>query len=205
EEREHARRFLEIAFRHTERLGRLLNDLTDLSNIELNKVKLSLEPVAIDEVVDSVLAIMQPRADAGRVTLGADVARDVPAVLVDHDRLAQILINLVDNAVKYTGAGGSVTVRASKAAGGIVRVAVTDTGAGIPPADLPRITERFYRVDKARSRELGGTGLGLALVKHLVLAHNGLLRIESEPGRGTIVRVWLSCVEASEVKPALEG
>ena len=191
EEREHARRFLEIAFRHTERLGRLLNDLTELSNIELNKVKLSLEPVAIDEVVDSVLAIMQPRADAGRVTLGADVARDVPAVLADHDRLAQILINLVDNAVKYTAAGGSVTVRASRAVGGGVGVAVADTGIGIPPADLPRITERFYRVDKARSRELGGTGLGLAIVKHLVIAHGGELTIDSTEGQGTTVRFTL--------------
>ena len=191
EEREHARRFLEIAFRHTERLGRLLNDLTDLSNIELNKVKLSLEPVAIDEVVDSVLAIMQPRADAGRVTLSADVARDVPAALADHDRVAQILINLVDNAVKYTAAGGSVTVRATKAVGGGVGVAVADTGIGIPPADLSRITERFYRVDKARSRELGGTGLGLAIVKHLVIAHGGELTVESTEGQGTTVRFTL--------------
>jgi two-component system, OmpR family, phosphate regulon sensor histidine kinase PhoR len=196
EEREHARRFLEIAFRHTERLGRLLNDLTDLSNIELNKVKLSLEPVAIDEVVDSVLAIMQPRADAGRVTLSADVARDVPAVLADHDRLAQILINLVDNAVKYTGAGGSVTVRASKVVGGTVDVAVADTGVGIPPADLPRITERFYRVDKARSRELGGTGLGLAIVKHLVIAHGGELTVDSTQGQGTTVRFTLPIAAA---------
>jgi two-component system phosphate regulon sensor histidine kinase PhoR len=196
EEREHARRFLEIAFRHTERLGRLLNDLTDLSNIELNKVKLSLEPVAIDEVVDSVLAIMQPRADAGRVTLSADVARDVPAVLADHDRLAQILINLVDNAVKYTAAGGSVTVRASKAAGGTVDVAVADSGVGIPPADLPRITERFYRVDKARSRELGGTGLGLAIVKHLVIAHGGELTVDSTQGQGTTVRFTLPIAAA---------
>jgi len=98
-----------------------------------------------------------------------------------------------------------VTVRARPVGGARVEVRVRDTGVGIPRADLPRITERFYRVDKATSRELGGTGLGLAIVKHLVLAHNGLLRIESEPGRGTIVRVWLSCVEASEVKPALEG
>ena len=105
EEPQNARRFLEIAFRHTERLGRLLNDLTDLSNIELNKVKLALEPVALDEVIESVLAIIQPRADTGRVTLTTEVARDLPPALADHDRVAQILINLVDNAVKYTPAG----------------------------------------------------------------------------------------------------
>jgi two-component system phosphate regulon sensor histidine kinase PhoR len=188
EEPQHARRFLEIAFRHTERLGRLINDLTDLSNIELNKVKLALEPVAVDAVIDSVLAIIQPRADAGRVTLTADVARDLPPAHADRDRLAQILINLVDNAVKYTPAGGRVTVRAAAAVGGgALVIDVADTGIGIPPADLPRITERFYRVDKARSRELGGTGLGLAIVKHLVIAHGGELSIESRQGEGTTV------------------
>ena len=112
-------------------------------------------------------------------------------MLADRDRLAQIVINLVDNAVKYTPEGGRVTVQAQQSADGQVEVDVIDTGIGIPPADLPRITERFYRVDKARSRELGGTGLGLAIVKHLVFAHGGQLRIESEPGRGTTVRVTL--------------
>jgi two-component system phosphate regulon sensor histidine kinase PhoR len=192
EEREHARRFLEIAFRHTERLGRLLNDLTDLSNIELNKVKLALEPVSLEGVIDSVVAIMQAKADAKHVALKADVTRDLPSAYADHDRLAQVLINLVDNAVKYTDAGGQVTVRATAATGdGVVVVDVVDTGIGIPAADLPRITERFYRVDKARSRELGGTGLGLAIVKHLVIAHGGELTIESTPGQGTRVRFTL--------------
>jgi two-component system phosphate regulon sensor histidine kinase PhoR len=192
EEREHARRFLEIVFRHTERLGRLLDDLTDLSNIELGRIALRLEPVRLDEVVDSALAIIAPKAEAGRVTLASDLAPDLGPVSADRDRLAQVLINLVDNAVKYTPEGGRVTVSARAGADGRVEVAVADTGIGIPPADLPRVTERFYRVDKARSRELGGTGLGLAIVKHLVLAHGGELRIESEPGRGTTVRVTLA-------------
>ena len=191
EERDNARRFLEIVFRHTERLGRLLDDLTDLSNIELGRVALRLEPVRLDEVVDSVLAIIAPRAESGRVALAADLPAGLPPVSGDRDRLAQILINLVDNAVKYTPEGGRVTVSARPAADGRVEVAVADTGVGIPPTDLPRITERFYRVDKARSRELGGTGLGLAIVKHLMLAHAGELAIESTPGRGTTVRVTL--------------
>jgi two-component system, OmpR family, phosphate regulon sensor histidine kinase PhoR len=192
EERENARRFLDIAFRHTERLGRLLNDLTDLSNIELNKVKLALEPVALDEMVESVLAIMQPKAEARHVALTAEVASDLPAAHADHDRLAQVLINLVDNAVKYTPADGRVTVRVTAAVGGgVLVVDVADSGIGIPAADLPRITERFYRVDKARSRELGGTGLGLAIVKHLVIAHGGELTIESTAERGTTVRFTL--------------
>jgi len=191
EEPEHARRFLEIAFRHTERLGRLLNDLTDLSNIELGKVSLGLHPVSLVEVVDSVLAIIKPKAEAGEVALTSDVGRDLPLVRADHDRLAQILINLVDNAVKYTPPGRQVTVRAHAQEAGMIAVTVADTGVGIPRTDLPRVTERFYRVDKARSRELGGTGLGLAIVKHLVLAHGGELTIESEPGRGTEVTFTL--------------
>ena len=201
EEQENARRFLEIVFRHTERLGRLLNDLTDLSNIELGRVSLKLAPTRLDEAVDAVLAIMGAKAKSGQVALRSQLPRDLPPVLADRDRLVQILINLVDNAVKYTPEGGRVTVRVQEPAGGWIEVDVVDTGIGIPPADLPRITERFYRVDKARSRELGGTGLGLAIVKHLVFAHGAQLRIESEPGRGTTVRVRLSCQDPASAKP----
>ena len=201
EEQENARRFLEIVFRHTERLGRLLNDLMDLSNIELGRVTLKLAPTRLDETVDAVLAIMGPKAKSSNVALRSRMPRDLPPVLADRDRLVQILINLVDNAVKYTPEGGSVTVTVQKPADGWVEVDVIDTGIGIPPSDLPRITERFYRVDKARSRELGGTGLGLAIVKHLVFAHGGQLKIESEPNRGTTVRVWLN-VGGLEAMPA---
>ncbi|MBI3637878.1 MAG: HAMP domain-containing protein [Candidatus Rokubacteria bacterium] len=191
DERENARAFLEIVARHTERLGRLLADLTDLSNIELGRVTLHRAAVDIAEVVESVLAIMQPRAQARDVALTAALPPDLPAAHADHDRVAQILINLVDNAVKYTPEGGQVTVSARGASGRDVEVTVADTGIGIPAADLPRITERFYRVDRARSRELGGTGLGLAIVKHLVVAHGGELTIASEVGRGTTVRITL--------------
>ena len=188
DEPEHSRRFVDIAFRHTERLGRLLNDLTDLSNIELGKVSLRLAPTMLRPVVDFVLEVVAAKARDGEVTLTAEVPEAI-IVQADHDRLVQILINLVDNAVKYTPAGGSVTVRARPTVRGRIELSVSDTGVGIPRADLPRITERFYRVDKARSRELGGTGLGLAIVKHLVLAHGGDLGIDSEEGRGTTVRV----------------
>jgi two-component system phosphate regulon sensor histidine kinase PhoR len=191
EEPEHARKFLEIVHRHTERLGRLLSDLTDLSNIELGKVSLRLQPTSLSETVDSVLIIIGPKAEVGEVLLKSDVPRDLPLVRADHDRLAQILINLVDNAVKYTPRGGRVTVHARRDGPDMLAVAVVDTGVGIPRADLPRVTERFYRVDRARSRELGGTGLGLAIVKHLVLAHGGELAIESEFGQGTTVSFTL--------------
>jgi two-component system phosphate regulon sensor histidine kinase PhoR len=191
DERENAQRFLEIVHRHTERLGRLLNDLTDLSNIELGKVSLRLAPTAVSSVVESVLDIIQPRAEAAGVALESALPHELPAVQVDHDRLAQILINLVDNAVKYSRPGGRVTVRAAMTDPATVEISVVDAGVGIPAAALPRITERFYRVDKARSRELGGTGLGLAIVKHLVIAHGGELKIESEVDRGTRVRFTL--------------
>jgi two-component system phosphate regulon sensor histidine kinase PhoR len=197
DERENARRFLEIVLRHSERLGRLLNDLTDLSNIELGKVTLRREPVRIADVVGSVIDIIAPRAARARVAVTAQIPADLSDVPADRDRLAQILINLIDNAVKYTPAGGSVTVTGRNREDGMIEVAVSDTGIGIPPGDLPRITERFYRVDKARSRELGGTGLGLAIVKHLVMAHGGELRIESEQERGTTVHFTLPVAPAA--------
>ena len=200
DEPENAHRFLEIVVRHTERLGRLLNDLTDLSNIELGKVSLRLQPLALAPVVDSVLGIIRPRAESAGVVLEHALADALPAVLADDDRLEQILINLVDNAVKYSRAGERVIVRAEMPDPATVEVSVADSGVGIPASDLPRITERFYRVDRARSRALGGTGLGLAIVKHLVLAHGGELRITSELGRGTTVRFTLRAAGAVSVR-----
>ena len=197
EEPENARKFLQIVFRHTERLGRLTDDLTDLSNIELGRISLRLEPTVVSDVSDSVLAIIAPRAVAGQVSVEAKLPAGLPMVVVDRDRLAQILINLVDNAVKYTPKGGHVRVEGRVAERGMVEVTVRDTGVGIPKADLPRLTERFYRVDKARSRDLGGTGLGLAIVKHLVLAHGGELDIDSELWKGTTVRFTLPVAGSS--------
>ncbi len=196
-----ARRFLETVARHAERLGRLLDDLLDLSNIELGRTALHLEPLALPEVIEQVVVGLAPMAAKKEIALGTEISRDLPRVQADRDRLAQILVNLVDNAIKFTPESGKVIVaarRASAAGGGpsalrghAVKISVSDTGIGIPQKDLPRVTERFYRVDKARSRELGGTGLGLAIVKHLVLAHGGELQIESEVGSGTRVTFTL--------------
>jgi two-component system, OmpR family, phosphate regulon sensor histidine kinase PhoR len=196
-DRENAQKFLEIIHRHSERLGRLLNDLLELSNIELEKTPLHLRPVPILEIARQTVTLLTSQAEKRRIHLSTAIPEELPPVLGDRDRLVQILVNLVDNAIKYTPEGGIVTVTArvapAEAQGGrgAVELVVTDTGIGIPQKDLPRLTERFYRVDKARSRELGGTGLGLAIVKHLVAAHGGTLSIESKVGEGTQVRVSL--------------
>jgi two-component system, OmpR family, phosphate regulon sensor histidine kinase PhoR len=190
EEPTHARRFLEVASLHADRLNRLVDDLLQLSNIETGRVTLVPVDLNVADVATAALAIFERQAAQTGVTLADQVPTGL-RVRADRDRLAQILLNLVDNAVKFTPAGGRVTVSAAPTAAGTVEVRVTDTGIGIPSIDLPRLTERFYRVDKTRSRELGGTGLGLAIVKHLVQAHGGELKIESEVGRGTVIAFTL--------------
>ena len=179
-----ARRFLEVANTHADRLSRLVDDLLQLSNIETGRVTLVPTALELAEVAAGVLAIFEREAARKGVRL-ADAVPVALRVKADRDRLAQILVNLVDNGVKFTPEGGRVTVSAAPGIGGRVEVRVADTGIGIPSTDLPRLAERFYRVDKTRSRELGGTGLGLAIVKHLVQAHGGELTIESELGKGT--------------------
>jgi two-component system phosphate regulon sensor histidine kinase PhoR len=191
-EEAHARPFLETAHTHAERLGRLVDDLLQLSDVETGKIVLEVRPVLLRETAGAVAAMFEGQAAPKQLRLVNTVPTGLHAE-ADPDRVAQILVNLVDNAVKYTPAGGQITLSAARAADA-VEISVRDTGIGIPSTDLPRITERFYRVDKARSRALGGTGLGLAIVKHLVQVHGGELRIESELGKGTIVRFTLPAV-----------
>lgn len=199
DDREIARRFLTVIDRHSERLGRLIDDLLTLSDLELGRTPLALTEVKVATAVDDVLQILSDTAQRAGVRIRACVAPDTPPVLADGDRLRQVLINLVDNAIKYTPAGGEVTVRVAHAAPSrphaTVEIAVTDTGVGIPTQDLPRLTERFFRVDKARSRELGGTGLGLAIVKHIIQAHHGELEISSAVGQGTTVSAFLPSLD----------
>lgn len=200
EERETASRFLQVIDRHSERLGRLIDDLLTLSDLEFGRTPLRRRPLPLEPAVDDVVQILGERAAQRGVTLVAEVPPETPLVHADGDQLRQVLINLVDNAIKYTSAGGEVRIGARATAGAgppSVEVAVADTGIGIPSRDLPRLTERFFRVDKARSRELGGTGLGLAIVKHIVQAHGGRLAIESALGHGTTVRVILPAAPRS--------
>ena len=192
------RRFLEIANSHAERMGRLIDDLLNLSDIETGKVVLDPMPISLGTFVHDVSAMFEKDAAKKDVKLVNQVPPDL-SVQADRDRLSQILVNLVDNAVKYTPKGGTVSFLAAKTDDHQIRIAVRDTGQGIPPNDLPRVTERFYRVDKARSREEGGTGLGLAIVKHLVQLHGGTLHIESEYGKGTTIEFLLP---AAQLQPA---
>jgi len=192
--------FLGVIYRHSERLGRLINDLLALSDLESGKIQLTKELLPTAELISRVLEVFHYQARKKDIALSQDIQPGLPSILGDSDRLQQLLINLIDNAVKYTPAGGAVKVRASLAVSAnyhpaMVEIAVSDTGCGIPEKDLPRLTERFYRADKARSRELGGTGLGLAIVKHIVQAHHGQLKIESRIQQGTTMRVFLPVEE----------
>ncbi len=199
DDRETARRFLTVIDRHSERLGRLINDLLTLSDLELGRASLRLGTVAVGSVIDDVLQILGEAAQRKGVRVAAEVATDTPPAHADGDRLRQVLINLVDNGIKYTPSGGRVVVRARRGSGpqaSMVEIAVEDSGAGVPAQDLPRLTERFFRVDKARSRELGGTGLGLAIVKHIVQGHGGSLHIASAVGQGTTVTAYFPIAAA---------
>jgi len=198
---ERALKFLDVIERHSERLTRLTDDLLTLSDLELGRAAMRYGRASLVPAIDTAMDVVRAKAEKRGVRLQRDLPAQLPPFVADQDRVVQVLVNLLDNAVKYTEAGGSVTISATMApslrANGNgsaregIEIRVSDTGIGIPSQDLPRLTERFYRVDKARSRDLGGTGLGLAIVKHIVQAHEGLLKIESEVGRGTTVRVWL--------------
>jgi two-component system phosphate regulon sensor histidine kinase PhoR len=190
EDAQNSRRFLEIIRDHAVRLGRLTDDLLKLSQIEAGKLELDLHPVAVIELIESCVETARLQAAQKQLALVVDAAPGLPSVRADSSRLREVLQNLLDNAVQYTPAGGRITVRAAPGEGGVV-ISVADTGIGIPQADQERIFERFYRVDAARSREVGGTGLGLSIARHLVEAHGGRLTVESEVGRGSTFSVFL--------------
>jgi signal transduction histidine kinase len=197
EDPETAKRFLGIIERQAKRLARLVDDLLSLSNLERGLTPMKLEEVAPRAILEDAAELMRERAERGGITMELDQLADLPAILADRDKMHQLFLNLIDNAIKYTPRGGRVSLRARMAShpmgngGPSIEMIVADTGEGIPAADIPRLTERFYRVDRARSRELGGTGLGLAIVKHIVQLHHGALNIESRVGEGTTVMIAL--------------
>ncbi len=184
-------RFLDIMQEQATRMTRLVNDLLSLSRIELNEHSPPSDPVDLRRIVGTVVAAIGPLAAAKRMTLVTKFDPDLPDVRGQSDELAQLAQNLLDNAVKYGHEGTPVEVVLRSKNDGPVLFSVTDQGEGIERQHLPRLTERFYRVDNARSRKLGGTGLGLAIVKHIVNRHRGTLAIDSVPGRGSTFTVRL--------------
>jgi two-component system phosphate regulon sensor histidine kinase PhoR len=187
DDRVKAQKFLLTIHENAQRLNRLVDDLLTLSSIELGETKLHLEGLALEDVFETALTLISLRAALKNVRIQRDVQPGLPMVLADRDRLVQILVNVLDNAVKFTPEGGSVSITASPEVQGSVVIKITDTGIGISKSELPRLGERFYRIDKTRSREMGGTGLGLSIVKHLMKAHEGSMEIESTLGKGTTV------------------
>jgi len=186
EDRATALGFLGVIDDHARRLNRLVDDLLIISAIELGEKKLDFELLPVDVIIEHVVPLIEQAAGEKQITLQVDIPSDMKPVRGDRDSLGQILLNVLNNAVKFTPEEGSVSVTAATVDEQVV-IRVEDTGIGIPKNEIPRLGERFYRVDKMRSRKLGGTGLGLSIVKHLMDAHGGSVLIESQPGRGTTV------------------
>jgi two-component system phosphate regulon sensor histidine kinase PhoR len=178
-----AERFLQIIERNTNRLDLLIQDLLAISALESGKMKLELQPVELRQLVEKVFNDLHSRAENRSIKL----VNELPAMTANADvnRVDQVFANLVDNAIKYGRAQGTVTVGGEKTDAGKLEIFVRDDGPGIPPEALDRVFERFYRVDKARSRDQGGTGLGLSIVKHIVQSHGGEVWAKSELGKGT--------------------
>jgi two-component system, OmpR family, phosphate regulon sensor histidine kinase PhoR len=189
--------FLRIIARNAERLDLLIQDLLSISALESGRVQLNLQPVSLRALAEKVLADLKTRAESRSITL-KDEMPDLAAT-ADEGRLEQVLANLVDNAIKYGRPQGSVVV-SGKMAGDKIEVSIQDDGPGIPAESLDRIFERFYRVDKARSREQGGTGLGLSIVKHIVQNHGGEVWARSEQGKGATFFFTLPAIVAQKVE-----
>ncbi|MFN0115762.1 MAG: ATP-binding protein [Paracoccaceae bacterium] len=184
-------RFLSIMEREAGRMIRLVNDLLSLSKVEADERVRPSDPTDITGLLKSAILALRPQAEAAGLAVDLHAPPEPFVVPGDPDQLTQVFHNLIENAIKYAGSGGAVMLRVTRIGrdpflrGPAVQIEVADRGEGIDAVHLPRLTERFYRVDSHRSREKGGTGLGLAIVKHIVSRHRGRLRIESEPGKGS--------------------
>ena len=183
---DHAFQFVQVIKRHTDRLTKIVEDLLMLSRIETKEFLLKMEAISVRDFVDDIVDFVKDPAEKKKISLSRNEIPSSLAVQADRNYLEQILINLLDNAIKYTPEGGRVAVSAVEKDSKDIQFSVEDNGIGIPKEDLSRIFERFYRVDKGRSKELGGTGLGLSIVKHLVQAHGGRVWVESQPGKGSV-------------------
>ncbi len=180
-----ATQFLQKIDKHADRLIYLIEDLLTISRLESGRVSMNCQEIVLNDLVQRVYDDVETRAQEKKITLENNVSPEVH-VWADADRLQQVLFNLVENAVKYGRGQGKVSVRFQKTQGGRTEISVEDDGVGIPPESLERIFERFYRVDRARSRDTGGTGLGLSIVKHIVQAHGGEVHVKSELNKGSV-------------------
>jgi signal transduction histidine kinase len=180
---------LDALSRESDRMTRLVGDLLLLSQVDAGVLPMHFHPIVLDQLISDVERSGQVLA-ANRVGMTAHAEPGI-AVEADPDRLKQVLLNLVDNAIKHTPDGGDVRLEATRSYNGFVRISVSDTGVGIPEADIPYVFERFYRVDKSRSRANGGSGLGLSIAHSIVQAHSGRMVVSSKPGQGTTFDVYL--------------
>lgn len=187
---ETTRSFLQIIFDESDRLNRLIGDILELSKIESRRVPLIFSPIELDAFVAKTVTLMEAEAARKNITLTMEIEPGL-YIEADEDRLRQIMMNLLSNGINYTPEGGRVSVKISSRGDEFIHFRISDSGIGIPKKDLPRIFERFYRVDKARSRSSGGTGLGLSIVKHLVELHKGTITVESAVGVGTTFDIEL--------------
>ena len=186
ENAEHVEEFSTVIFKEAQRMKKLINDLLELSRLESGKVSLNIQPLDMISLIKESIALVKMRNPIAKARIEFNEPGEELQFDGDPDSITHILENLLDNALNYSNDGGLITVNLERYGKKGVRVSVRDEGEGIPEAELPRIFERFYRVDKARSRKTGGTGLGLAIAKHLVENHGGTLEVESYPGKGSI-------------------
>lgn len=185
EDRSVCRDFINVIYRHSLRLTQLVEDLLDLSKLESPDYKPEFLPVSLPNLLQQVIMLIEDKAQEKQIQVTVDIAEPLPPVMAELSSLQQVLTNLLDNAIKYTPTQGEVLVKAFVNGNGMVQVDVHDNGIGIEAKYLPRVFERFYRVDKARSREMGGTGLGLSIVKHIVQLHGGEIWVNSHVNEGS--------------------
>lgn len=197
------KKFLTKILSNTKRLQNLANDLVEISRIETGELEMVKAPFRLSDVVFEIVDELEEVAGAKSVSVSKNVSENLPMILGDRTRISQVMVNLIDNAIKYSNEGGTVEISARRLPDGAVKVSVADDGIGIAPQHVPRLTERFYRVDKSRSRVQGGTGLGLAIVKHILGAHDSAMVIDSKPGVGSTFSFTLPTVPVEQPQPTV--
>ena len=201
--RDELERILEVMKRHSNRLGVLVDDLLTLAQLESANPNLQLSDVRLSELFAAIVHDWAKKFAEKKLSVDIAIAANLPIIRADETRLREVLYNLLDNSLKYTQPGGKIRLQAQRS-GDEIALSVSDTGPGISETDLPRVFERFYRADKARSREMGGTGLGLSIVKHIAQMHGGRVEAESKLGRGTTIRVLLPLNGAADQRPVTQ-